>query len=737
LSETEPKVDEALAVAHGLKPDEYARLIALIGRTPTFTELGIVSAMWNEHCSYKSSRRHLRKLPTKAPWVIYGPGENAGVIDIGDGDVCVFKIESHNHPSFIEPYQGAATGVGGILRDVFTMGARPVACLDFLRFGAPDHAKTRRLVAGVVAGIGGYGNSFGVPTVGGSVGFHRRYDGNILVNAMAVGVANRDAIFTSKATGVGNPIVYLGSKTGRDGIHGASMASAAFEADAEERRPTVQVGDPFAEKLLLEACLELMASGAVIAIQDMGAAGLTSSAAEMGAKGDLGIDLDLDHVPCRETGMSAYEMMLSESQERMLMVLKPEKEQEAEAIFRKWGLDFAVIGRTTDSRRFVVRQGGKVKADLPIKELGSEAPLYDRPWTESPREPVLDPAAIPPPAPTDAALIRLLSSPDLSSKRWITEQYDTLILGNTIQGPGGDAAVIRLGDGPKGLALTTDCTERYCAADPREGGKQAVAEAWRNLIAVGARPLALTDNLNFGNPERSEAMGELVGCIEGIGEAARALDFPVVSGNVSLYNETMGSGIPPTPVIGGVGLIDDVAKTATLAFKAAGEDIWLIGGAPAWLGRSAWLMTVAGREEGAPPPVDLAAERRNGEFVASVIRGGKVSAVHDLSDGGLAVALAEMAMAGGIGASVQADGPEHAFFFGEDQGRYILTAPPAESAAIAEEAKRLDVPLSRIGVTGGETLRLGGAAAVALAALAEAYESWLPDYMSRPQGTNP
>ena len=431
------------------------------------------------------------------------------------------------------------------------MGARPVAALNFLRFGAPDHPKTRRLVAGVVAGIGGYGDSFGVPTVGGSTGFHRRYDGNILVNAMAVGIARGDAIFTSAATGVGNPIVYLGSKTGRDGIHGASMASAAFEADAEEKRPTVQVGDPFAEKLLLEACLELMASGAVIAIQDMGAAGLTSSAAEMGAKGDLGIDLDLDHVPCRETGMSAYEMMLSESQERMLMVLKPEKEPEAEAIFRKWGLDFAIIGKTTDTRRFVIRRAGEIKADLPIKELGDQAPLYDRPWIRNPHAPVLDAASITAPMPTDAALIKLLSSPDLCSKRWIFEQYDTLILGNTIQGPGGDAAVVRLGDGPKGLALTTDCTERYCAADPREGGKQAVAEAWRNLIAVGARPLALTDNLNFGNPERPEAMGELVGCIEGIGEAARALDFPVVSGNVSLYNETMGAGIPPTPAIGG------------------------------------------------------------------------------------------------------------------------------------------------------------------------------------------
>ncbi|HEX9169455.1 MAG TPA: phosphoribosylformylglycinamidine synthase subunit PurL, partial [Roseiarcus sp.] len=602
---------------------------------------------------------------------------------------------------------------------------------DFLRFGAPEHPKTRRLVAGVVAGIGGYGNSFGVPTVGGSTGFHKRYDGNILVNAMAVGVARRDAIFTSAATGIGNPIVYLGSKTGRDGIHGASMASAAFEADAEEKRPTVQVGDPFAEKLLLEACLELMASGAVIAIQDMGAAGLTSSAAEMGAKGDLGVELDLDRVPCRETGMSAYEMMLSESQERMLMVLRPEKEPEAEAIFRKWGLDFAVIGKTTDARRFVVRLSGKVKADLPIKELGDQAPLYDRPWIKSASLPVLDAASIAPPMPADAALLKLLSSPDLCSKRWVYEQYDTLILGNTVQGPGGDAAVVRLGDGPKGLALTTDCTERYCAADPREGGKQAVAEAWRNLIAVGARPLALTDNLNFGNPERPESMGQLVGCIEGIGEAARALDFPVVSGNVSLYNETMGEGIPPTPAIGGVGLIDDVATSASLAFKAAGDDILLVGGAPRWLGRSAWLMTVAGREEGAPPPVDLAAERRNGEFVASLIRASQVNAVHDLADGGLAVALAEMALAGDIGASVEADGPEHPFFFGEDQGRYILTAARAETAAITEEAKQRKIPLLRIGLTGGATLRLGGAAPVALAALTEAYESWLPDFMDR------
>jgi phosphoribosylformylglycinamidine synthase subunit PurL len=737
LSVHEPKVDEALGIAHGLKADEYARFVALIGRTPTFTELGVASAMWNEHCSYKSSRLHLRRLPTKAPWVIQGPGENAGVIDIGDGDACVFKMESHNHPSFIEPYQGAATGVGGILRDVFTMGARPVACLDFLRFGSPEHPKTRHLVAGVVAGIGGYGNAFGVPTVGGSVGFHRRYDGNILVNAMAVGVAKADAIFTARASGVGNPIVYLGSKTGRDGIHGATMASAAFEADAEEKRPTVQVGDPFSEKLLLEACLELMASGAVVAIQDMGAAGLTSSAVEMGAKGDLGVELDLDAVPCRETGMSAYEMLLSESQERMLMVLKPEKEAEAEAIFRKWGLDFAVIGKTTGTKRFVVRHNGEVKADLPIKELGDQAPLYDRPWTPTAPSPVIDPISIVPPMPSDVALLRLLRSPDLSSKRWVYEQYDWLILGNTAQGPGGDAAVVRLGDGPKGLALTTDCVERYCEADPREGGKQAVAEAWRNLIAVGALPLALTDNLNFGSPEKPHAMGQLVGCIEGIGEAARALDFPIVSGNVSLYNETMGTGIPPTPAIGGVGLVSDVTRTMTLAFKAEGEVVLLVGGAPGWLGRSAWLATIAGREEGAPPPVDLAAERRNGEFVAALIAARQVGAVHDISDGGLAVSLAEMAIAGGVGATIESASPEHAFFFGEDQGRYVLTAAPAETAAVVEEAARRGVPLLRIGVTGGDTLRLGAAAPVALAALREAHETWFPDTMDHAQGKNP
>ena len=724
----EPAITPELVAEHGLKPDEYARAVALIGRTPTFTELGIFSAMWNEHCSYKSSKIHLRTLPTKAPWVIQGPGENAGVVDIGDGLAVVFKMESHNHPSYIEPYQGAATGVGGILRDVFTMGARPIACLNALSFGDPGHPKTRRLVSGVVAGIGGYGNSFGVPTVGGEVRFHRRYDGNCLVNAMAVGIADKDKIFYSAASGVGMPIVYLGSKTGRDGIHGASMASAEFGADAEEKRPTVQVGDPFSEKLLLEACLEIMATGCVIAIQDMGAAGLTSSAVEMGAKGDLGVTLDLDKVPCRETGMSAYEMMLSESQERMLMVLKPEKEKVAAAIFRKWGLDFAVVGETTPTKRFLVRHGGSVMADLPIKELGDEAPVYDRPFAETTTKPAIDAASIKPPIGIADALEKLIGSPDLCSKRWVFEQYDHVILGNTVQRPGGDAAVVRINDGPKALALTSDVTPRYCEADPFEGGKQAVAEAWRNLCAVGAHPLALTDNLNFGNPERPEIMGQLVGCIRGIGEASRALDFPIVSGNVSLYNETNGRAILPTPTIGGVGVLDDFTRSMTIAFKSEGELILLIGETDGWLGQSVYLRDICGLEEGAPPPVDLAAERRHGEFVRSLIRDRVVTAVHDVSDGGLLVALAEMAMAGRVGAVLEAipGTPAYAFWFGEDQARYAVTAPDVDE--VARRAKAAMVPLRRLGATGGRILAFGDERPLRIEDLIEHFESWLPAY---------
>jgi phosphoribosylformylglycinamidine synthase II len=734
MLKNEPEITPDLIKAHGLKPDEYARFVALIGRTPTITELGIVSAMWNEHCSYKSSKIHLKTLPTKGRRVVHGPGENAGVVDIGDGDVVAFKMESHNHPSYIEPYQGATTGVGGILRDVFTMGARPIACLNALRFGEPDHPKTKHLVSGVVAGIGGYGNSFGVPTVAGSVGFHPRYNGNILVNAMAVGIAKREMIFTSQASGVGMPIVYLGSKTGRDGIHGATMASAEFDDNSEEKRPTVQVGDPFAEKLLLEACLEIMAKGCVIAIQDMGAAGLTCSAVEMGAKGDLGIELDLDQVPCREEGMSAYEMMLSESQERMLMVLHPHKEAEARAIFVKWGLDFAVIGKTTDTLRFVIKHQGQIKADLPIKELGDEAPEYDRPWVEPAKRYAVRRSEVVPPCPNAGALIRLLASPDLCSKRWVWEQYDHLILGNTVQQPGGDAAIVRIGDGPKGLAVTCDVTPRYVEADPYEGGKQAVAECWRNLCAVGAEPIALTDNLNFGNPERPEIMGQFVLAVRGIGEAARKLDFPVVSGNVSLYNETNGQGILPTPTIGGVGLLEDVTRHASLAFKNNGDAIILIGETKGWLGASAYLSTLLGREDGAPPPVDLDLEFQHGTIIRKLIETDMVTAVHDLSDGGLAVALAEMAMAGGIGAMIQdfdPETPKHALFFGEDQARYLVTCDGATAARIEHHLSEAGVPAKFIGIVGGTTLNLPGEAPISIEAMRAAHESWLPGFMGQ------
>ncbi|MCW5696914.1 MAG: phosphoribosylformylglycinamidine synthase subunit PurL [Bauldia sp.] len=729
----EPTITPALVAEHGLKPDEYQRILALIGREPTITELGIFSAMWNEHCSYKSSKRWLRTLPTRGPRVVYGPGENAGVVDIGDGQVVVFKMESHNHPSYIEPYQGAATGVGGILRDVFTMGARPIAAMNALFFGAPDHPKTQHLVSGVVGGIGGYGNSFGVPTIAGMVMFDPRYNGNILVNAFAAGLADRDAIFTSQAEGIGRPVVYLGSKTGRDGIHGATMASAAFGGeDSDEKRPTVQVGDPFAEKLLLEACLELMASGAVVAIQDMGAAGLTSSAVEMGAKGNLGIRLDLDRVPTREERMTAYEMMLSESQERMLMVLHADKEAEAAAIFRKWGLDFAIVGETTDDLRFRIIHGGHEVANLPIKDLGDQAPEYDRPW-EAPEAhaPVLA-DTLAEPADYGATLLKLIGSPDVASRRWVWEQYDHLVQGNTVQRPGGDAGVVRIDGTTKALAFTTDVTPRYCAADPFEGAKQAVAETWRNLSAVGAEPLAITDNLNFGNPERPAIMGEFVAAIRGIDAACRALAYPVVSGNVSLYNETDGVGIPPTPTIGGVGLLPDHRAMATVALKTEGEAILLIGADGHHLGRSIYLRDVAGRDEGAPPPVDLDAERAAGDLVRRLIRQGKVTACHDISDGGLIVAVAEMAMAGGVGAIVTAPGGVNrlGWLFGEDQARYVVTCRPEDAAAILEAAGLAGVPGRSIGLTGGDSVGVAGLFGVSLAKLRAAHENWFPSMMA-------
>jgi phosphoribosylformylglycinamidine synthase len=732
------QITPELIAAHGLKPDEYQRILELVGREPTFTELGIFSAMWNEHCSYKSSKKWLRTLPTKGDVVIQGPGENAGVVDIGDGDCVVFKMESHNHPSYIEPYQGAATGVGGILRDVFTMGARPVAAMNALRFGAPDHPKTKHLVAGVVSGVGGYGNSFGVPTVGGEVNFDARYNGNILVNAFAAGLAKTDGIFLSQAKGVGLPVVYLGAKTGRDGVGGATMASAEFDDKIDEKRPTVQVGDPFTEKCLLEACLELMASGAVIAIQDMGAAGLTCSAVEMGAKGDLGIELDLDKVPVREEQMSAYEMMLSESQERMLMVLRPEKEAEAEAIFTKWGLDFAIVGTTTDDLRFRILHQGEEVANLPIKELGDEAPEYDRPWIEPKTPAPLDASALPKVDVADA-LLKLLGGPDLSSRRWVWEQYDTMIQGNSLQRPGGDAGVVRVeSHASKALAFSSDVTPRYCEADPYEGGKQAVAECWRNLTATGALPLAATDNLNFGNPERPEIMGQFVKAIQGIGEACRELGFPIVSGNVSLYNETNGQGILPTPTIGGVGLLADWSKMARIGFAAENQMIVLVGAPPSWgthLGQSIFLRNIHGRAEGGAPPVDLAHEKRVGDHVRNLIASGIVTACHDLSDGGLAVALAEMAMASGIGATIPGltGADPAAMFFGEDQGRYLLTLSinpqGAEWEQLAAEQKKLGIFAPWIGTTGGRELKLGEARAISIDELTTAHESWFPDFM--------
>ena len=724
-------VTAEFAAEMGLSADEFARACVILGRTPNLTELGVFAAMWSEHCSYKSSKIWLKTLPTSGPRIICGPGENAGIVDIGDGEAVVFKIESHNHPSFIEPYQGAATGVGGILRDVFTMGARPVAMLNSLRFGSPDHPKTRHLVAGVVGGIGGYGNCVGVPTVGGECQFHPAYNGNILVNAMCVGVVRADHIFYSAAAGPGNLVIYVGAKTGRDGIHGATMASAEFDESAAEKRPTVQVGDPFTEKLLIEACLELMQSDAIVAIQDMGAAGLTSSSVEMAGKGGLGIALDLDHVPVREAGMSAYEIMLSESQERMLMILAPGREAEARRVFDKWELDFAVIGHVTETGRLVLRSHGEIAADIPVGPLVGEAPLYERPWVGRAPEAEIDPALLPARDPLQC-LKRLVGCPDLASKRWIWEQYDHLVQGNTVKRPGGDAAVIRVNEGGKALALTTDATPRYCHADPMRGGAQAVAESWRNLTAVGARPLALTDCMNFGNPEKPEIMGEFVGVIEGMRAACLALDYPVVSGNVSLYNETSGNAILPTPVVGGVGIIADARRAVDLALKRGGDALILVGETRGHLGASLYLREIEGREAGPPPPVDLAAEKRNGDFVRDLIDQGLIVACHDVSDGGLLVAVAEMAMAGKAGVEfdlLSAEELTNAWLFGEDQARYLIET--AELGALMAAAAAAGIPARRLGTVAGVALTLPGGGAISVADLIAANEAWLPAYMAQ------
>ena len=726
INDTE--ITDDIVAEHGLTPDEYQMVCDHLGRTPNYTELGVFSVMWSEHCSYKSSRKWLKKLPTEGPQVIQGPGENAGVIDIGDGDAAVFKMESHNHPSFIEPYQGAATGVGGIMRDVFTMGARPVANLNALRFGEPDHPKTRHLVAGVVSGIGGYGNCIGVPTVGGEINFDDSYNGNILVNAMCVGVAKTDKIFYAAATGVGSPVVYVGSKTGRDGIHGATMASAEFDDASDEKRPTVQVGDPFTEKLLLEACQELMASDAIIGIQDMGAAGLTSSSVEMADKGGVGILLDLDKVPCRETHMTGYEMLLSESQERMLMVLKPGREPEAEAIFHRWGLDFAVIGELTDTGRMVVMHEGQQIADMPLGPLADGAPEYDRPHTPTPAAPAFDTALLKNAPDTLTALKSLMGCSEIASRRWVYEQYDSMVMGDTLAGPGGDAALVRVHGTQKALAVSTDVTPRYCLADPIEGGKQAVAEAYRNISATGATPLAITNCLNFGNPERSEIMGQFVGCLDGMGQAGRALDFPVVSGNVSLYNETNGTGIMPTPAIGGVGLLRDLDKAVGNSFTQAGHRIYLLGKTAGHLGASLLQRIVLGdKTTFAPPPVDLAQEAAHGSLIRKAIDQGLVAAAHDVSDGGLLVALAEMTLKNQIGATLDVDG-DLGFWFGEDQGRYIVAI--AEEHAAAFEALAADTPIMALGKTDTGQLTIAAGVSISVAELNSIYEGWFPALMS-------
>ncbi|OYX57432.1 MAG: phosphoribosylformylglycinamidine synthase II [Brevundimonas subvibrioides] len=720
-----------LAAEYGLNPAEYQVVLDRLGREPNQLELGVFSVMWSEHCSYKSSKIHLGKFPTTGPRVICGPGENAGVIDIDDGDACIFKMESHNHPSYIEPYQGAATGVGGIMRDVFTMGARPVALLNALRFGDIGHEKTRRLVKGVVSGIGGYGNCVGVPTVAGETNFHSGYNGNILVNAMCVGLAKSDAIFYSAAPGPNMSVVYFGSKTGRDGIHGATMASAEFDEDSDEKRPTVQVGDPFAEKLLIEATLELMASGAVAAIQDMGAAGLTSSSVEMAGKGGVGIELNMDAVPQRETGMSAYEMMLSESQERMLAVLKPGREQDGHRIFEKWGLDAAVIGMTTETGRLVLNHHGEVVCDVPLAPLFDDAPLYDRPWVQPALHPRLSPGEVPAPTVWEDAVLKVLACPDMASKRWIWEQYDRHVMADTLQdsATGADAGVVRVHGTDKGLAMTSDCTPRYVQNDPYEGGKQCVAEAWRNLTAVGSLPIAITDNLNFGNPQRPEIMGQIVRAIDGMAEACRELDFPVVSGNVSLYNETNGVAIPPTPTVGAVGLLTNYDIVTGFSTMEAGDSLVLIGETQGELGASIYLREVLGREDGAPPPVDLKLERKTGDFVRAMIEGGRLTCVHDLSDGGLIGAAADLALASDVGVVLDASSAAHAhvLLFAEDQARYLVAVPnPQDVLAAAREA---GLHASVVGQAGGDAFASTDLFSIPLKHLREIHEGWMPGWI--------
>ena len=696
------KISRELINKHGLSADEYSKIKKLLAREPNILELGIFSAMWNEHCSYKSSRKHLKNLPTKGKQVIQGPGENAGVIDIGDNDAIIFKIESHNHPSFIEPYQGAATGVGGILRDVFTMGARPIALLNSIHFGSPEHKKTKSLLNGVVSGIGGYGNCIGIPTVAGETKFNNSYNENILVNAMAVGHAKKDKIFYSKAKGINKSVVYVGSKTGRDGIHGASMASAEFDDNSAEKKPTVQVGDPFTEKLLMEACLELMKDDSIISIQDMGAAGLTSSSVEMASKGNLGISLDLEKVPCREKNMTPYEMMLSESQERMLIILEDGKEKQAEKIFKKWDLDFVVIGKTTNNKKLILKFNNETLGEIPIDALSTKAPIYDRKWNKKklPKKSIdfkkLKKISL------ENALIKILSSPNQTNKSWITKQYDQAVMCDTVQKSGSDAAVIRIHGKEKAIAVSVDSSANYCKAHPLTGGKQIVCENWRNLITVGAKPLAITNCLNFGNPEDPNVMGEFAECLIGIKESCDFLNYPVVSGNVSFYNGTNKKNIFPTPVIGGVGLISKLNGKINHQFKKENSHIILIGKTFGHLEQSIFYEEVYSIVEGQPPEVNLKNEKNNGECVLEIIKKGLVNSVHDISSGGLILALVEMSINSGFGAKVNK--PKnlidiHKYFFGEDQSRYILEIDANNLENAEKIFKNNNIFYENIGIT--------------------------------------
>ena len=727
-------VNEKVAIEHGLKKDEYKKICDLLKRTPNITELGIFSAMWNEHCSYKSSRLHLKKLPTKGKQVIQGPGENAGVIDIGDNDAIVFKIESHNHPSFIEPYQGAATGVGGIMRDVFTMGARPIANLNSIHFGSPQHKKTKNLLRGVVHGIGGYGNCMGVPTIAGQTNFDSSYNGNILVNAMTLGLVKKDKIFYSKAAGLNKPVIYVGSKTGRDGIHGASMASASFDEKIEEKKPTVQVGDPFTEKLLLEACLELMAGDSIIAIQDMGAAGLTSSSIEMASKGNLGIEINLNKVPCRETKMTPYEIMLSESQERMLIVLENGKENQAKKIFDKWNLDFAVIGKTTKSKRIELYFNNEKVSDIPVNTLVENSPMYDRKWKKSklPKKNIIKKENLNS-LKIISVLKKILSDPNVCSKEWIWQQYDHTVMGDTIQKPGGDSGVVKVHGTEKAVAASVDSSAIYCWAHPLTGGKQVVAESWRNLISVGATPIAITNCLNFGSPENEDNMGEFVECVQGIGEASEYLNFPVVSGNVSFYNQTKEIGIKPTPAIGGVGLIKNYKKMVTMNFKETNNLIIVIGKTEGHIDQSLFSRVILDEKNGPPPEVNLFNEKNNGESLLSLIDKGYIMSAHDISLGGLVTALSKMCIKGNKGIKlkkIKSFLNEIEYFFAEDQGRYIIEINPKDLKEVTKILDKNSVHHEEIGVITDKDMIINKKTKVTIDELRSYNTNWLTNYMS-------